>query len=210
MTAAALREVGPRLRAARRRRDLTLDALARTSGIGASTLSRLESGKRAPNLELLLPITRALGIGLDELMVWTTPARRPAFPAQRGQRPGTVTVEHLSPESAAVQMFIMTVVPDGGPIRRRQHQGHVWCYVRRGRARLLLDDRELILGPGQAVEFDTRLRHGVAALDGAPVEVLCLFSRQRPPVHLVDPRPGSFAAGGRGSPDDGLTSVRPA
>ena len=55
---AVLSEVGPRLRAARLRRSMTLDALAVATGVSASTLSRLESGKRAPNLELLIPVTR--------------------------------------------------------------------------------------------------------------------------------------------------------
>ncbi|MFC7572115.1 helix-turn-helix domain-containing protein [Klenkia terrae] len=36
--------VGPRLRALRQRRDLTLTALSVTTGISVSTLSRLESG----------------------------------------------------------------------------------------------------------------------------------------------------------------------
>jgi len=47
LTRTVLREVGPRLRAARLKRDLTLEALSDATGISASTLSRLEAGKRA-------------------------------------------------------------------------------------------------------------------------------------------------------------------
>ncbi|MGH8882409.1 MAG: helix-turn-helix domain-containing protein, partial [Stackebrandtia sp.] len=36
--------VGPRLRELRQQRDVTLAALSQTTGISASTLSRLESG----------------------------------------------------------------------------------------------------------------------------------------------------------------------
>jgi transcriptional regulator with XRE-family HTH domain len=53
---AVLTGVGPRLRALRRQRDITLTALAETTGISVSTLSRLESGQRRPTLELLLPL----------------------------------------------------------------------------------------------------------------------------------------------------------
>ncbi|GAA1289879.1 hypothetical protein GCM10009609_66870 [Pseudonocardia aurantiaca] len=63
-----LNAVGPRLRALRRRRGLTLADLAATTGISESTLSRLESGGRRPNLELLLPLARAHGVPLDELV----------------------------------------------------------------------------------------------------------------------------------------------
>ena len=54
-----LREVGPRLRGLRHERDITLAALAETTGISVSTLSRLESGQRKATLELLLPLARA-------------------------------------------------------------------------------------------------------------------------------------------------------
>jgi transcriptional regulator with XRE-family HTH domain len=65
---AALGAVGPRLRALRQRRETTLAALSAATGISVSTLSRLESGDRKPTLELLLPLARAHGVTLDELI----------------------------------------------------------------------------------------------------------------------------------------------
>lgn len=47
--------IGPRLRRLRRERGLTLEALAATTGISVSTLSRVESGRRRPTLDLLIP-----------------------------------------------------------------------------------------------------------------------------------------------------------
>ena len=54
-----LATVGPRLRALRQRREMTLADLSAATDISVSTLSRLESGQRRPNLELLLPLARA-------------------------------------------------------------------------------------------------------------------------------------------------------
>ena len=79
-----LSAVGPRLRALRRQRDITLAALAEATGISVSTLSRLESGQRRPTLELLLPLARAYGVPLDDL-VGAPPHRRPARPPAPGQ-----------------------------------------------------------------------------------------------------------------------------
>lgn len=146
LTQAVLREVGPRLRAARLKRDLTLEALSDTTGISPSTLSRLESGKRAPNLELLIPVTRALRLSLDDLLMWTAPDPRIR---SRTQRFGNHTVEYLSPESAPVQTFKMTLTPTNEPIQTRSHDGYEWCYVLRGRARVILGDRELVIVAGQ-------------------------------------------------------------
>ena len=64
----ALGAVGPRLRALRRQRETTLADLSVATGISVSTLSRLESGSRRPTLELLLPLARAHGVTLDELV----------------------------------------------------------------------------------------------------------------------------------------------
>ncbi len=60
--------VGPRLRRLRQRRDLTLSDLAQETGLSMSTLSRLEAGLRLPTLEQLLPLARAYGVTLDELV----------------------------------------------------------------------------------------------------------------------------------------------
>ena len=58
-TDAVLTSVGPRLRALRQQRGLTLVQLSEETGTSVSTLSRLESGQRRPTLELLLPLARA-------------------------------------------------------------------------------------------------------------------------------------------------------
>ncbi len=63
-----LEHLGPRLRAARQERGWTLDDLAGRADMSSSTLSRLESGKRQASLELLLPLTRQLGIRIDDLL----------------------------------------------------------------------------------------------------------------------------------------------
>ena len=55
-----MRTVGPRLRAVRQQRDLTLAQASDATGISVSTLSRLESGTRRPQLELLVPLARPL------------------------------------------------------------------------------------------------------------------------------------------------------
>jgi len=186
LTQAVLREVGPRLRAARLKQDLTLESLAKITGISASTLSRLEAGKRAPNLELLLPVARVLRISLDDLMMWKS--RDPRVQSRTQLFEG-LTVEYLSPESAPVQAMRMTLAPSTKPVRTRAHDGYEWFYVLRGRARLVVGDRDVIVEANQAAEFDTRLPHAVAALGGEPVEMLTMFDRNGERTHLPGIRP---------------------
>jgi len=66
--AAALDQVGPRLRQLRAQRGVTLTELAEATGISKSTLSRLENGQRRASLELLLPLAQAHRVPLDDLV----------------------------------------------------------------------------------------------------------------------------------------------
>jgi transcriptional regulator with XRE-family HTH domain len=188
----SLAEVGPRLRALRVERSVTLTALAETTGISKSTLSRLESGLRRPTLELLLPLARAYRIALDDLVG----APETADPRVRltPRSLHGMTVIPLTRQPGPPTAFKMIIPPARSDPEPRTHEGYEWLYVLSGRLRLVLGDRELFLRPGEAAEFDTRVPHWFGAADAAPVEVLSLFGPQGERVH-TRARPGSSAQG---------------
>src|SRR6058998_3805837 len=66
--AAVLEQVGARLKRIRTQRGMTLTAVAEATGISKSTLSRLETGQRRPTLELLLALSHAYRVPLDDLV----------------------------------------------------------------------------------------------------------------------------------------------
>jgi transcriptional regulator with XRE-family HTH domain len=195
-----LRGVGGRLRALRQERDTTLAELSAVTGISTSTLSRLESGQRRPNLDLLLPLARAHHVPLDEL-VGVHPTGDPRVHARPFTRHG-MTIYPLTPGSAGLQAF-RHVMP---PKRTRQtpdprsHDGYEWLYVLNGRLRLVLGHHDLVLTPGEAAEFDTRTPHWFGNAGPGAVEYLSLFGPQGERMH-VRARP-SKTAGDRSSPGD--------
>jgi transcriptional regulator with XRE-family HTH domain len=176
--------VGARLRALRQERDLTLAELSESTGISVSTLSRLESGQRKPTLELLLPLARVHQVQLDEL-VGTAPAEDPRV---RGKaiRFGGMTMVPLTRRPGTLQAFKSTIA--GGTGRRRPepktHEGYEWLYVLSGRLRMVLGEHDLVLEPGEAAEFDTRLPHWFGGADSHPVEFLSIFSREGERIHV--------------------------
>ena len=176
----ALEQVGPRLRELRRRRGTTLTELSAATGISTSTLSRLESGGRKPTLELLLPLARAHGVQLDDL-VGGPPTGDPRVHLKPVSRNG-MTLVPLSRHAGGVQAFKI-VIPPRQFDEQRVHEGYDWLYVLSGRLRLLLGDREVVLGPGEAAEFDTRVPHWFGPADDVPVEVLSLFGPQGERMH---------------------------
>jgi hypothetical protein len=50
--------------------------------------------------------------------------------------------------------------------------------------RMLLADKDIVLGTGEAAEFDTRLPHWFGSADGRPVEILSLFGKQGEKMHI--------------------------
>jgi transcriptional regulator with XRE-family HTH domain len=101
-----LANVGPRLRALRQERGATLADLSASTGISVSTLSRLESGGRRPTLELLLPLARAYGVALDDLVDVPAPAD-PRVTGRPIQRDGA-TVVPLTRQTGGLQSFKYT------------------------------------------------------------------------------------------------------
>jgi transcriptional regulator with XRE-family HTH domain len=184
--------VGPRLKHHRLRRDITLTDLAAETGISASTLSRLETGLRRPTLEQLLPLARAFGATLDEL-VGAPPTGDPRINLRpiAGGDGSTILPLTRRPGGIQAYKFILPAGTDDREPELRTHEGYDWAYVLNGRLRLVLGEHNLILGPGEAAEFDTRTPHWFGATSSGPVEFLSLVGRQGERVHVrVAPRTG--------------------
>lgn len=177
--------IGPRLKSWRQKRSMTLAELSEATGISSSTLSRLEAGKRAPNLELVVPIAHALRLELDDIVPRKAPDPRVTRTTRRS---GETWYETLSPETSAVQTYKVTfpanppgitAVPDP-----KVHDGQEWLYVLSGQLRLVLGEQDITLGPGEAAEFDTRVPHWLSATGSGPAEVLSIFSKEGKRIHL--------------------------
>ncbi|WP_280337591.1 helix-turn-helix domain-containing protein [Nocardia wallacei] len=180
----ALDAVGPRLRALRRQRETTLADLSAVTGISVSTLSRLEPGARRPTLEQLLPLARAHGVTLDELV--DAPLTGDPRVHMRPITHHGLTMVPLTRRPGGIQAYKMVLAPEDRPgePNPQTHEGYDWVYVLNGRLRLILGEHDLVLSPGEAAEFDTRVPHWFGAAGSEPVELLSLFGKQGERAHL--------------------------
>ena len=177
--------VGPRLRQLRQRRDVTLADLAGETGISTSTLSRLEAGLRRPTLEQLLPLARAYGVTLDEL-VDAPPTGNPRINLRpiAGDDGSVILPLTRRPGGIQAYKFVLPTGDDRSEPELRTHEGYDWAYVLDGTLRLVLGEHDLRLLPGEAAEFDTRTPHWFGATSAGPVEFLSLIGKQGERAHV--------------------------
>lgn len=177
--------VGRRLKQLRQSRGITLSGLSEETGISTSTLSRLEAGLRRPTLEQLLPLARAYGVTLDEL-VDAPPTGNPRINLRPIACADGSTILPLTRRPGGIQAykFVLPARRDDAEPDLRTHEGYDWVYVLNGRLRLVLGEHDLILEPGEAAEFDTRTPHWFAATSSGPVEYLSLIGKQGERAHV--------------------------
>lgn len=172
-----------RLRTLRQARGWTLDDLAARAHVGASTISRIETGRRRLAVDQLVSLTRALGVTVDELLAGDGDAVviRPTASTE----PGGATVWLLNRRDdgsgrvvAKMRLPASTTTPE-----LRVHPGSDWFHVVSGTVRLVLGGREHVVAAGEAASFDTMTPHCMAAV-GGPAEIITIFDHHGERAHL--------------------------
>jgi len=185
--ASTLDRVGPRLRAIRAQRGVTLSALSESTGISKSTLSRLENGQRRPSLELLLPLAQTYRVPIDDL-VGAPEVGDPRIRLKPRRVNGRTVLPLTRP--GGIQAWKIVIPTSQSEPNPRAHDGFEWLYVLSGRMRLVMGDQDVVLGVGEAAEFDTMVPHWFGSTGEGPAEVLSIFGRPGERMH-THARPGT-------------------
>jgi transcriptional regulator with XRE-family HTH domain len=189
MPASELPSVGQRIREERMKRDLSLRSLAREVGVSASLISQIENEKSRPSVSTLYAITSALGISIQAVFDRAeAPAASVAVGAPstvldalgsfRGSRLGPhvrpsdrqvitlesgVTWERLGALPQLPVDFLLVTYDPGGTSSSNdglmRHQGSEFGYLLSGELVLTLGFEDIMLGPGDALSFDSTTPH---------------------------------------------------
>jgi transcriptional regulator with XRE-family HTH domain len=175
--------VRTRLRSLRRTLGLSLDELARRTNLSASTISRVETGRRTISLDVLVPLARALQIDLDALLDDRSDDDVVIRPSASWTQDATVWT--LSKPTSSTRAIKMRLEPTARVPEQQVHPGHDWFFVLEGRVRLLLGERDIVVETGEAAEFATMTPHAIMAVDG-PAELVMLFDQNGQRGHVID------------------------
>ena len=186
--AATLDQVGARLKRLRTQRRMTLTGVAKATGISKSTMSRLETGQRRPTLELLLALSHAYRVPLDDLVA-APEEGDPRLQLKPGRVKGR-TVIPLTRQPDGMQAWKIIIPTSKVTPEPRAHDGYEWIYVLSGHMRVVLGDRDWVLGPGEVASFDTTVPHWFGSTGDEPAEILSIFRRpgERMTVRTTPPQ----------------------
>ena len=124
---------------------------------------------------MLLALSLAYRVPLDDLV------GAPDFGDPRirlkAHRVKDRTVIPLTSAPGGLQAWKIVIPSSQVEPRLRSHEGYEWLYVLSGRMRLLLGDQDLVLAPGEVVDFDTSVPHWFGSTGTGAAEVLSLFGR---------------------------------
>jgi transcriptional regulator with XRE-family HTH domain len=173
--------VRTRLRSLRRTLGLSLDELGARTNLSASTISRIETGRRTISLDVLLPLAAALQVELDVLLDVRDDGDVVIRPSASGSPERTTWM--LSRPTGSTIAIKLRLEPSDHREEQRVHPGHDWFFVTEGSVRLLLAEREIIVEAGEAAEFNTMTPHSITALGGT-AELIMIFDRDGLQAHV--------------------------
>jgi transcriptional regulator with XRE-family HTH domain len=176
--------LGPRLRAIRLRRGLSLRELARRLALSPSSISQIETGKMQPSVRTLYAFVSEFGVTVDEVLFDQSPspdgpsgaasgaspvAAGPGLSVQRAVGRPTITLNSgvtwerlMIWADEDVEFIEATYEPGGasGPDDALvRHSGHEFGHVLSGTLRVVVGFDEFVLGPGDSVTFPSSTPH---------------------------------------------------
>ena len=179
------KRIGERIKFLRQRKHMGLVELGKYTGLSASFLSQLETGRVVPTLRNLARIAMVFSRDLSyffeperpELFRIQRAAERQKLP-QTGVTDPDYFFESLGqvPTEQAITPYVAEFLPGNG--RRvptaHQHTGAEFLYMLSGHLRLVHEGRSEVLERGDAVYFDPAGKHSYERIGDEPCTALIL------------------------------------
>jgi transcriptional regulator with XRE-family HTH domain len=174
-------QLGPRIRALRQARKITLRELAGRAGVTESFLSQVEREVTSPSIASVQKIARGLDLAIAELFTEEVPHGRLV---RRGERrriayPGLGAVDEFltSGLDGRMQVILSTIEPGGGTgDEAYAHESdEEVVIVLSGTLELWVHEERYVLEAGDTVTYSSRLKHRNRNIGtGTAVVLFCL------------------------------------
>ena len=165
----SIRNIGKRLRAARKLTGLVIDEVATKTGLSRAYISQIETGKASPSLQTVDRLAKALGIQVSSL--FTTDD----FDAQLTRADDRLVMQYGAPDTAPEERklvhflsapnreleLVILEIPVGvaaGP-PDQGHAGEEAFYVLEGRVKAVIGGHSYIVEEGDSLHWSASIPH---------------------------------------------------
>lgn len=173
----ALSRLPARVKQARQAKGLSLDAVAKLSGVSRSMVSQIERGESSPTVATLWNLTRALQVDFAALLddqpkgPQIEIVRAEAVPVIEYRGSGCAIRILSPPEDAGVHEVYELRISAGGMLDSEPHARGTREYltVIEGRVTVVSGDVSAELGSGMTARYPADVAHRISAEPSAPV-----------------------------------------
>lgn len=183
-------DIGQKIKSLRKERKLTLQDVAGETGFSPALISQIENNNVSPPIATLSKIARFFDVKMSYFFEEGEGATRYEIVRRDERRvvsrviskDGTshgYTYETLSfhKKNKKMEPFLLTVNERAKEENLYSHEGEEFLLILNGQAEIILDDERFILSEGDAVYFDSTVRHRLLSKDGKIVQVLAVVTR---------------------------------
>lgn len=182
------KEVILKIQSLRKSRDITLDQLAKKTGLTKGYLSQIENSTKTPPFSTLDKIAFALGVDItyffvndneqeDSKITVVKPHERKKV-APGGLRRG-YGYESLAFKKAGKNMEPYLITVDSQGKGSFKHDGEEFLFILEGTLEFTFGGEKYILNPGDSIYFDSGIEHSGRAIGDEKVKMLCVIYNYR-------------------------------
>lgn len=181
--------IGREVRRFREKLGLTIAELAKTAGLSAGMLSKIENGATSPSLASLQALGGALQVPVTALFRGFEEVRDASFVKagqgltieRRGTRAGHQyqLLGHSPHGPVMVEPYLITLTHESDVFPTFQHAGLEFLYMLEGNVVYRHADKTYDMHPGDALFFDADAPHGPEELRRLPIRFLSVISYRR-------------------------------
>ncbi len=181
-----IKDVSGRLKATRECLDITVEQMAKDTGVSVEEYISLENGEKDFSLSFLNEAAEALGIELIELLTGNTPnlkkysivRKDKGLPIERRRR---FAYQHLAYlfKNKQIEPLLVTAPYDEAEqekdILLSSHDGQEMDYILSGTLKFQIGKQIEILSEGDCIYYDSNNPHGMIATDGKDCKFLAIL-----------------------------------
>jgi transcriptional regulator with XRE-family HTH domain len=181
--------IGREVRRFREKLGLTISELAKSSGISAGMLSKIENGSTSPSLSSLQALSKALHVPVTALFRSFEEIHDATFVKAGGglkiERRGTRAghqyqlLGHTPHGPLIVEPYLITLTEQSDVFPIFQHDGLEFLYMLEGEVVYRHGSKTFVMTPGDSLFFDAQAPHGPEELRRLPIRFLSVICYSR-------------------------------